>query len=126
MYFEDALYPSQHDFEPSSSTNIKMSHFSTPQRCFGFGPCRLQQRWLLRLYHSKIVHELSDTELADAMMNVDDEAVIVPVPAGTNKSGWKKLALADLPPAGQQRNRKPAVDAPFSEDADFRAQAHLR
>lgn len=67
--------------------------------------------WVTAGAHGKIARELSDTELTDTMMNVDNEAVIVPVPVGTDKSGWKKLALADLVgPHGpnSMRNRKPA------------------
>ena len=52
--------------------------------------------WVTAGAHGKIVRQLSDTELTDAMMDVDNDSVIVPVPAGTDKSGWKKLALADL------------------------------
>ena len=87
-----------------------MSRTSIPRNAASARAAFNNGGWVTAGSRGKIARQLGDDELTAAMKNTDDEAVIIPVPKGTDTSGWKKLALADLiGPHGpnSMRNRQP-------------------
>jgi hypothetical protein len=91
-----------------------MSRTSIPRNAASARAAFNNGGWVTPGSRGKIARQLGDDELTAAMKNTDDEAVIIPVPKGTDTSGWKKLALADLiGPHGpnSMRNRQPPKPA---------------